>query len=338
MNVDDEIRQLSDSYEMQEKIEKWQALIKETIVTNIEELGEFKDGTLYVREGTERFCVNSFQRFPHDIIKIVFPSTLREVHRLSLTDMGINFNWVITDKMFSFLKYLDFSACTQPYKISRGAFKDFGNLQQVIFGVNVEEIEDYAFAGCSALGKVDKVLSIKSLGNYVFSGCHGLSRIPSLPKLRVIPEGTFAKCHALREIKIEDNIETLRNLAFAHCKNLSEVEVGPKLKSKDDSAFAGCIELRKVIIPDNITFKFFSPSFCKLLDGVDAKFTQLPVKINFLGQDWVWKDFVKLIGLESIGSHSLNDLVKEAMLLSFPDEAVLDGAELELNETDYALL
>lgn len=113
--------------------------------------------------------------------------------------------------------------------IGKGAFKDCQNLQTVILS-GVLEIEDEAFANCSALAQVIFSDNLVRIGKNAFSDCINLEKISLGEKLRKIGEEAFSNCSSLKQIKLPADLEEIGDYAFAECTDLHDVNFsGSKL-------------------------------------------------------------------------------------------------------------
>ena len=67
----------------------------------------------------------------------------------------------------------------------------FNNLKRLYLPYGLEEIKDYAFAGCGRINNLTIPYSVKKIGNYVFGQCVNLITITFLSKIEDIGEKAF---------------------------------------------------------------------------------------------------------------------------------------------------
>lgn len=118
--------------------------------------------------------------------------------------------------------------------IPREAFQNKLTLQKVVFPGVLQQIDDYAFNGCSNLTEVDfsQATQLKQIRDYAFEECSGLKELD------------LSACAALEEIL---------GAAFNQCSNLQTVDLSgcTKLvsigeKNNHGSVFYNCSSLRTV--------------------------------------------------------------------------------------------
>ena len=103
------------------------------------------------------------------------------------------------------------------------------SITQISFseGLGVTSIEDWAFAGCTGLTKINLPKGLTSIGDMAFYGCTGLMQIS-------LPEG----------------LTSIGSEAFADCTGLTQINLPEGLTSIGDRAFTGCTGLTHMILPD----------------------------------------------------------------------------------------
>lgn len=130
-------------------------------------------------------------------------------------------------------------------------------------------INDYAFAGCTALQSITLHDDLYKLGEHAFDGCSGIrsATVPAsvlanldsknLRHLTVldgsIPADAFRDCTALTTLVLGDKVEEVGDGAFWGCFNLRSVTVGSRVSYIGDFAFEGCVRLCEVINRSELT-------------------------------------------------------------------------------------
>jgi len=109
--------------------------------------------------------------------------------------------------------------------IKESAFYHSTGLNNISFGSNLKEIENYAFSN-SGVVSLDLPKSLETMGQNAFGSCHDLKSVTFNSKLEV-EYWTFVACDNLETININDNI-VWRDGAFEKCTSIKEVNVGSK--------------------------------------------------------------------------------------------------------------
>lgn len=145
-------------------------------------------------------------------------------------------------------------------RIGEYAFKNCTSLKDVIFEGNVTVIGTGAFSNCSALENVsfkqaaqnEGNANITNFGDYCFSSCSSLKSI-SLPKNTVcISKAMFHKCTSLNEIKNLDGLKHLYEECFAFCNSLKSIELPQSVNLIKSGAFKECTSLKSINIPSSV--------------------------------------------------------------------------------------
>lgn len=195
--------------------------------------------------------------------------------------------------------------------------------------LTVEQIDWYAFQGCSALTSIVIPNSITNIGGAAFDGCSGLTEV-TIPNSVIqiwpyafrncdhltsviIGEGVtniggdaFRNCVSLKKITIPNSVTLLSSDAFYGCTSLSEVIIGKGVQFIENGTFRDCTQLTQVTIVDGT----------ERLRGVYGDFLNCPVETVYLGRscegsiinnnntltNLVIGDSVKYIGTQSFAS------------------------------------
>ena len=106
---------------------------------------------------------------------------------------------------------------------------------------SAEKIGEYAFYGCTALGKVD-VPNAEYLANFSFYGCTALKTV-NIQNAVTIGDSVFAECETLESVTAP-SLVTINSSDFKGCKSL-KIIILPSLESMTSSSFSGCTSLEK---------------------------------------------------------------------------------------------
>lgn len=100
-----------------------------------------------------------------------------------------------------------------------------------------------AFAGCSALKRINGTENITALGKYAFTGCSALESV-ELPPVSVIPEGAFASCTSLKKVAFSSSNTTIEDEAFYGCRELSVIDIPDSITAIGENVFGVLYDLR----------------------------------------------------------------------------------------------
>ena len=128
-------------------------------------------------------------------------------------------------------------------EIEEYAFADCSALSSVINAKNVEKIGGGAFARTTESGSAPTferiiISSVKEIGAGAFMGNAGLSEIELPEGLTKIEDFAFAMCTNLRTVRLPSTVTELGEYAFRSCENLTSINLG-SIKVIGDYAFYG---------------------------------------------------------------------------------------------------
>lgn len=136
--------------------------------------------------------------------------------------------------------------------------------------LNVEKINDYAFAEFKSLRKVRLSENVKTISNKAFC-CSGLVEINIPDSVIEIGKSAFRGCSSLEQIRLPDDLEIIDEEAF-EWTGIKEITFPSRLKKISKSAFSCCKELASIDLPDEIQeideFGFYS---CAKLKSVNHR-------------------------------------------------------------------
>lgn len=111
---------------------------------------------------------------------------------------------------------------------------------------DITVIPDYAFHGCSNLGRVILPKNIQQIGTCAFYGCTNLRAIEFPGSLKGISAFAFAQCESITSVKFPSSVESVSIRAFENCSLLKTVTVESLETIIDESAFNGCSRLKSI--------------------------------------------------------------------------------------------
>lgn len=154
-----------------------------------------------------------------------------------------------------------------------GAEKDL-IIPEIIDGLTVKEIGDYAFSGsditsvhfpdsltkigacgfayCDGLTEITVPDSVTEIGHWGFSECKNLEKINYPKSLTSMGTGVYEGDVKLKNIIIPDGVEKIPAYAFENCSNFTEISMPSGLKEIDDYAFMGCSGLTKIELQEGL--------------------------------------------------------------------------------------
>lgn len=147
--------------------------------------------------------------------------------------------------------------------IGSGAFHYQRDLKCVVFGKNIQTVEEEAFCQCSELQKVVMNDKLKTISDSAFSTCSKLNDITVGSNIEYIGESAFFQCSSLNEFKLPDTVKHIGRAAFqkTKVKELVIPEGVTKLEGCPAEPGYG-IKIDEPIVY-NVTLKIMNPE-CRL--------------------------------------------------------------------------
>lgn len=137
-------------------------------------------------------------------------------------------------------------------EIDSYAFSGCSNLSQVNLG-SVITIGQSAFASCTALTSID-LGAVETISSYAFQGCTGLLSVRVPATVTSLGAYAFDGCRGLVSVEfLNDNLNTISNYLFRNCVSLSSVQLPASLTTIGMYAFQYCYALRELTIPSSVT-------------------------------------------------------------------------------------
>jgi hypothetical protein len=121
--------------------------------------------------------------------------------------------------------------------IGTNAFFNSTNLTGITLPNTITNLEDSAFAGCTALTGV--VVPDGTIGSGVFSNCLALNNVTLARSITAIGDSEFSDCSTLTTITIPGGVTNIGEFAFNDCLSLSGVYFLGDAPAADSTVFAG---------------------------------------------------------------------------------------------------
>ena len=138
--------------------------------------------------------------------------------------------------------------------IDQRAFKNQGDLTEVVVSSGVRQICREAFAGCTNLVSVymeDGDCCVNGIDGDAFAHCQKLASVRLPDGLCRISSYAFEGCNSLLEVKLPEHCLTAFN-GFEWCKGLKRIEIGRTYYFEAQYAtLPGCESLFEIVVPTN---------------------------------------------------------------------------------------
>ena len=178
-------------------------------------------------------------------------------------------------------------------KISNNAFENCISLKEIVFltngTINLEIIDDYAFANCTSLQNFNSMAllpNLTTIGERAFSKCTGLEYVSLPSSLLTISEYAFEYCTGLKLLQIgnpnDEDVSpqaTIGKHAFTHCTALEYADLTSIVEIIDDNAFDYCTALKSISLSDTLK-KIGNMAFRHAESLVDIQFPSTLVAIG----------------------------------------------------------
>lgn len=137
-------------------------------------------------------------------------------------------------------------------KVMYSCFSYNQDLTDVVIPNTYEELDTYAFIGCSSLDTVVFSENLVRIGASCFENCSALTSITLPNSLVTIESGAFQSCTGLTSITIPDNVEELGSSAFYNCNSITSITLNDGLITIGASCFERCSNITTLILPDTV--------------------------------------------------------------------------------------
>ena len=187
-------------------------------------------------------------RYNKDIVSVVLPSTLLEIHENAFENCTSLRSVTIKDKC-TFIGNNAFRGCTALETIILEEFKD--KLTPDYTDTGTITAGKSAFAGCTSLKYIGGTDATHEKGNptrlntafdHAFAGCTSLEEV-DISGLRVAYESVFEGCTSLKTVKT-GSFTYIGPYMFKDCTSLESINVSSGRIG--DGAFSGCTSLKSV--------------------------------------------------------------------------------------------
>ena len=165
-------------------------------------------------------------------------------------------------------------------EIQNSAFKGCTALEKLYFLGDITTISDMAFENCENLTEVRMKDTITQMRAAAFRGCKSLKHMPrtldgqgyAFTHIDKLWDSTFQNCESLEDAYIPANVTEINPNAFNTCTKLTKVqwEKGSKLRTIGDNAFNACESLALFSSSKNDTVSTFPDSVTKISDNCFA--------------------------------------------------------------------
>ena len=129
-------------------------------------------------------------------------------------------------------------------------FESENIIKSIILPIQIDNINNAAFAECNNLISINIPDSITKIGDDAFMGCTNLTSITIPDSVTEIGSGAFNSCESLISINIPNLITEIMDWTFTNCYNLPSIDLPNSVKAIGWRAFAGCSGLTSIHIPN----------------------------------------------------------------------------------------
>ncbi len=130
--------------------------------------------------------------------------------------------------------------------IEIGKYCQREDISIVVLPTSVKRIDDYAFAGCTNMTRINIPNDVTEIGENAFAGCTSLEEIYIPDNVRQIGTEAFANCSHLKRISLPRLFNDLTPTLFLNCLELEEIKIGDFYET--DGKYIWSKEGRKLII------------------------------------------------------------------------------------------
>ncbi len=123
---------------------------------------------------------------------------------------------------------------------------------EITIPTGVTIIDEYIFAYCSKLKKVNFHDNVTYIGNMAFGGCIDLTELSLPANLTHIGDTAFYNNTKITEVVIPAGVKSIGNSAFSSCYNISKVVLNDGLVEIEALAFYAAHSLTEISIPASV--------------------------------------------------------------------------------------
>ncbi len=151
-------------------------------------------------------------------------------------------------------------------------FNTFGhnsNLLSVSLPTGLVNIDDEAFAECTALNSINIPSTVQSIGYRAFYKCSSITDIEIPSRATSLEDEIFSECYKLKNATINEGITIIPRRTFYGCMSIENVSLPESLIKIGNSAFYECTKLKSIDLPINLeTVETSAFQLCTVLDNV----------------------------------------------------------------------
>lgn len=134
------------------------------------------------------------------------------------------------------------------YRIKEGAFAYHNNIEELIIGNSVKQIQGSAFVGCSNIKRIDMSnnYSLKTIEYATFANCYSLKYAFLPTTVETLRDSVFYSCSRLVEVSMPKNLVTIGSYVFQGCSSLVSITLNEGVTTIGNYSFDGCVRLYEV--------------------------------------------------------------------------------------------
>ncbi len=159
---------------------------------------------------------------------------------------------VISDGAFRYSSLQKVGLPSTLTMLGMDAFSHSENLSEVKLPYGVEEIDSFAFSGCTALTSITIPESVNIIGAESFANCSSLQEVIIEHGVEYIDRNAFSKCIALQSIIIPGSIRRISNNPFEGCSSLTELILEEGMEYIDAELLDGTVNVKSLTIPSTV--------------------------------------------------------------------------------------
>lgn len=131
------------------------------------------------------------------------------------------------------------------------AFPSLKKAESYTIPESVTEIDDFAFAACDSLQKINLPKSLKKIGESAFANS-GITSVDIPESVRIIQQHAFRECNNLKSVTIKNGVSEISQRLFRNCISLESISLPDSIKYIAPYVFQGCAALKSIKIPENV--------------------------------------------------------------------------------------
>ena len=208
------------------------------------------------------------------------PASLHTVNARAFVEC-LSLITVYTPSIESWLSIRFADSYANPVHVSHRLHVGGHDLKNLVVPDGVEEIGQYAFAGCIGLKSVTIADGVGVIGKSAFKDCAGLSSLTLPSAMSSLGTQAFAGCTALTTVSVPAGIDCLSDALFKDCTALTSVTLHSGPTAIGSEAFASCSRLQSIAVPEGVST--IGPSAFKSCTALAS--VTLPESLSAIGTD-----------------------------------------------------